>query len=77
VVGTGIVLVTYGRIKTCYLCFTYTPVFTDSLVLGHRGGTDGVLVVEVTFHIPSIKCPSSTEILLLYRLPICNPYFPL
>jgi len=30
---TGIGAVIHGRVRTCNLCFTYTPVFTDSLVL--------------------------------------------
>lgn len=31
--NTEIVLVNHGRIRTYYLCFTDTPIFTDSLVL--------------------------------------------
>lgn len=31
--NTEIVVVIRGWVRTCYLCFTQTPVFTDSLVL--------------------------------------------
>ena len=34
--NTEIGVVIYGRIMTCYLCFTYTPVFTVSLVIGNQ-----------------------------------------
>ena len=29
--GMGVVI--HGRIRTCYLCFTYTSVLTDRLIL--------------------------------------------
>ena len=47
-------MVIHGRIRTCYLCFTYTPVFTISLVpLGERERTNEVQAVEVSFLYPS------------------------
>jgi len=48
-VNTEIGAVIHGRIKMCYLCFTYTPVFTVSLVL-ERVQMNEMRVAEVTFH---------------------------
>ena len=33
-------VVIYGKIGTCYLCFTYTPVFTVNLVLSEVRETE-------------------------------------
>ena len=55
--------VIYRRTRTYYSRFTYTPAFTDSLVLVHSKRTNEALVAEVNnFSYPYYytKCLSST-----------------
>jgi len=60
--NTEIGVVSYGGIRTCYLCFTYTPVFTVSLVFRVEWARERAKCKPwiLKFHIFPTKCLSST-----------------
>jgi len=66
----------HGRIRTSYLCFTYTPVFTDTLVFSCSERTNEGLAVEVTFSYPSYKVPKFHVNSLTLSSSAARPLFP-
>jgi len=70
--NTEIGVVIRRKIRTCYLCFPHTPVFTDSLVLEDSQRMNKVLAMKVTFHIFPINIIQ--RVLSLYRLSLFDPY---
>ena len=59
----------YIRVRMCFLCSTFTPVFTGGFVLDVREGMKEVIAVEVTFYV-SYKVLSSKWIRSLCRVPL-------
>jgi len=81
--NTGVGLAIHGAIRTCYLCFTNTPIFSVSLVSevsekaseqNKRSASGGSYISNTSYKLPKFRLNSLS---LSPGLPAgCDPQFP-